>query len=286
MKRILTCIAIILTAQLAIAQKSFKLKLNLEKDKVYYSESAMQQEIQMQQPNGPLSMKQAFTFGYDMKVNSITDSGTLIETTYRKFKVSMMNMEFNSDTPATGNAMFQKIFGSMIGKSFYMVVDKSGAITSVKGMHALVTSMIKDLPANPQMEAGLRNEYNDARMLQNFNQSFNIFSTAPVKVGSTWTKQQNVNLLGNGVSNTVYTVTAITKALASLQAKSTHEFDMNIGAGGKLSGTSVSAIDVDVKSGFPLKGKMDMTLSGNMKNGEGETPAKIISSINITGYIK
>jgi hypothetical protein len=286
MKKLLPFFSLLCLVNIALAQKAITLKLNLKKGVTYYTETTINQEIQLQQPKAPVSMKQTFTFGYDMKVSGVTDSGTIIETTYRKVKLSMMNMEFNSDTPSAGNPMFQKIFGNMVNKSFWIVVNKNGTITSVKGMHDLVSTMIKDLPANPQMESNLRNEYNDAKMLQSFNQSFDIYAAGPVKPGSTWNKKQTTSLLGNGTSTAAYSLISLNKKIASLQATTAHDLEMSIGAGGKLSGTSTSNWVVDTKSGFPLKGKTEMTLEGKMKNGDGYTPARIISSILISGTIK
>ncbi|WP_207426026.1 DUF6263 family protein [Pedobacter sp. SYSU D00535] len=288
MKGIVTfALLLLFSISQAAAQSKALLKLSFEKGRKYSTEMAINQEISLQENNQPLLLKQAFQFGYDMVVEAETSEGQVIRTTYNKIKVEMMGLNYDSENPEASAPLLGNIFGSMIGKSFTLRLDKQGVITDVNGINELMASIIKSMQPDPQVEAAIRASYNNERFLNDFSTSFNIFPSYPVAIGQSWTKDIKGTVLGSTTSKTDYTLMKLGVQTAGILVKNTVDAKLaQSGAQTTLTGSGTGTIEIDRKSGLPLSGTMIIKMEGNINKADTSSPIHITSTHKISGKVQ
>jgi hypothetical protein len=252
------------TAMVKSAKDSVLLKFNFQNGKTYNYTMAIDAVIKKEDQKRATLMK----WNYDMQVVDESKNLKTIKTTYKRIDMAVdmgndQKMEFSSEKKVDAMDFMQmpsKMFGIIKGKSFTMQVNEKGEVVSVSGFdkigEAVVTEMNLPEEMKPMIRQNFQKQFNDDAVKQMFSQSFNALPNKYVKVGDTWKTSGNLSALKQDIS-TVYTVRSIKGSMVLLTGTSKLK-----SSEGESSGTQVSKLIIDAKTGVLLDGVFDQK-SGN-----------------------
>ena len=246
------------------------------------------------------NMKNTIVMTYDLFIKEKDkDQNTVILTTFKKVgfdtKSPQGNVSYDSDVKTEptdmGSAMMSKIFGSMIGQSFSMTVDKEGKVINLTGMETIFNNMIKNLgldtiPGGAESIAGFKEQFSDEQFKKNFGESFNILPTKGVKIGDTWDITTSSDMMGMEMkSKNTYTLKGVEGDLAIVDVISDFNMDKeNSGEGDdmKMDGSQTGTLKIDINTGMAVEGDIKQTINTSQKMMGQEIPMKINGTVNIT----
>ena len=271
-------------AQCSTAEKTTKLAFNLPKGKVYeyVMDMTMSQEAQGQK--GSTSIKGA----YLMEVTDANDSLSTVRTTFDRLGMNMemggMKLDIDSDKADTASGQLsaqamqanpmgamQSLMGGMFrgmkGKSFTMVMDREGKVSSVSGLEEVASGMAGEMNVADDMRSTMQQafaqQFNSEKMKDAF-QSYNIYPNKEVKVGDSWERTATMS----GIElKSKYTVKSIEGNSVSLAMTG----DV---ANPQLKGTQSGTLLVDKNTGLILKGDIEQHFTG---------PVTINSKVSYSG---
>lgn len=284
MKKITLVVLALVTGILA-STAQVTLSFNPAKGATYQYSMDMNQKIKQNLMGQDLDMDQKMVMTYDMKVveNNKTEIKTIFSYTHVYYELvnPMMNMKYDSRNAEnlTGmDAMMGKIFNSLLGKEFEVVILPNGTVKSVSGMDAIIEDMMEavggDMMAQ-QMGESMKAQFSNEAMKTSFEQSFKIYPASSVKVGDSWNVEQSTN--ANGVSmdiKSVYTLKAINNKKATIEIQSDIQ-----GVEGQLSGTQGGELILDTITGLPEKAALTQSLKGTVSANGMEVIVAIESEI-------
>lgn len=270
------------------ATASKMLKFNFEKGKGYDYEMIMNMD---QDVNGQ-QMQMDMTTYYSMDVTAVEGNTKTLTTRFDRFKMKVgangVGLEVDSDKPlrvesdSSGKRnpikMISSLLGAIRGQRFQMKVDDEGNVLEVSGFsdmaQRLVDSMKLEGKEREQMMAQFNSQFNETTVKNQFEKVFHLFPNKTVKVGDTWTKNSDVNMMGSTQHHsTIYTVKEIEGDMVTLDESTKIEggspqakFD------GKITGTIV----IDSRTGLVMNADEDMS----MKTTTGEN--RVFSTIGKT----
>lgn len=243
-------------------------------------------------------MKNTIVMTYDLFIKEKDkDQNTIILTTFKKVgfdtKSPQGNISYDSDVKTEptdmGSAMMANIFGSMIGQSFSMTVDKAGNVTEVTGMEAIFTNMIKSMgldtiPGGEQSIAGFKEQFSDEQFKKNFGESFNILPKKEVKIGDTWDITTSSDMMGIEMnSKNTYTLKEVKDNIAVVDLVSDFNADKKEGEEGmKMDGTQTGTLKIDITTGMTIESNVTQTINSSQKMMGQEVPMKINGTVKIT----
>jgi len=278
MKRIVIT-GICLTFAFTITQAQVTLQFAPEAGANYEYRTEIVQNIKQRVGDRTLPIEETVTMDFLMNVKSRNAKGAETYFTFRDISYllssPMLQMEYDSKKLKSNasplDKMQEKIFGSVVGKSFTLVISPDGTVKNVNGVDA-ITKEIKravaaDGPMGDQMSASEIQQWLGKDALKGmFEQSFRIYPAKEVKVGDHWTVKSKY-----GISNkkstitTVYTLTSIQNDLANISVDATVIFEPAGGVEGTLSGSQAGEIIVNTKTGIPVSSDLTLNINGNVK---------------------
>lgn len=196
-----------------------------------------------------------------------------------KMETMGQQLAYDSSDPSTSSSPLATM-GRLVGKSFEITLTDEGKVTSIKGVDALLNSMVD--PANPNavaMRAQMSKSMNDSTLRSTTEQAFNIYPSHPVKPGDTWSTTTSLAMgaLSMRVAST-YKLNSVSNGLAHLGVAS-----KMIGQGAMdMDGTQTGTLDVETATGMLTDSKITQTLTSKA----GAPNAKIATTIHITGTKK
>ncbi len=271
MKRTLTTVLCLLVG-FSFTMAQVKLAFNPDKGVKYRYCVGMLQDIKQKVMEQSIPMTQKLTTGYDMEViaknkEEMTVSFLFVDI-YYEISSSMLNIKYDSRNPssdATGmNAIFTKLFGSMLGKKLNAVILPDGSVKSVTGMEAIVEEMMKRLEADgamgTQIGQNMQQQFNDEAMCKSFEQSLKVYPSKSLKIGDSYEVIQENNLAGLGVGvKSIYQLDSVDKETAYMTVKSEIS-----GMEGKLTGNQVGSVQFDLKTGILKLSDMEQKFTGTL----------------------
>lgn len=196
-----------------------------------------------------------------------------------KMETMGQKLAYDSRDPSTSSSPLSTM-GRLVGKSFEITLTDQGKVTSIKGVDALLDSMVD--PANPNaaaMRAQLSNSMNDSTLRSSTEREFSIYPSHPVKPGDTWstTTSLAMGILSMRVAST-YKLNSVRNGLAYLgvTSKMTGQGAMD------MDGTQTGTLEVETATGMLTDSKIAQTLTSRA----GAPTAKIVTTIHITGTKK
>ena len=196
-----------------------------------------------------------------------------------KMETMGQKLAYDSSDPSTSSSPLATM-GRLVGKSFEIVLTDKGKVTSIKGVDALLDSMVD--PANPNavaMRAQLSKSMNDSALRSSTEQAFNIYPSNPVKPGDTWstTTSLAMGVLSMRVAST-YKLNSVRngRAYLGVTSKMTGQGAMD------MNGTQTGTLEVETATGMLADSKIAQTLTSKA----GAPTAKIVTNIHITGTKK
>lgn len=288
--------AIALTFSACKSEEELTLKFSPTVSKKYEISMNYKQDADM---GGMGSMQNTIVFVYDLLIKEKDDDkNIMILSTFKKVgfdtKSPQGNMSFDSDVKSEpkdmGSAMLAKIFGSLIGESFSLVVNQDGEVIEVKGMAEVFENMIKNLgldtvPGGMQAVNGFKEQFSNKQFKKNFGESFNILPKEEVKIGDTWDINTSSDMMGmNMEAKNTYTLKEIKGDLAIVGLVSSFNLDKTQeGADAmKMDGTQTGTIKIDINTGMTVDGAITQSISSSTQMMGQEMPMKINGEVKIT----
>lgn len=287
-KVLFTVVALFAVATLSTAQVT--LKFNPQKGSKYQYNQEMIQKINQDVMGQKMVTDQVMRFMYEMDVKESNANSTKMDFVFREVAYSvsnpMMSMKYDSKAPQANpnatDAMMGKIFGSIIGKKFEIVIAPDGSVTSVSGMDEIVNGMIEAVASEgqmaQQMAQGLRQQLSNESMKATMEQVFKQYPSKPVKAGDTWNINVTNGAMGmNMKMNNTYTLKSANAQTAVVGVESTVD-----GMNGQITGTQTGTIEYDTKTGIPKTSELKQDMKGKVSAQGMEIPMDIDSTIKIT----
>jgi hypothetical protein len=252
------------------ATTSKMLKFNFEPGKSYVYDmiSDFDQEVGGQKQQFSMTAQ----YGLDVKAanNGVTDIVTKFNAIKLTMQVAGFTVEADTEKPlksdTTGELnpadMMNRMFHAIKGQTFNMKVDAEGKVLEVTGMEEMANKMIESMGMGEEFASTLRQtfqeQFNDARMKEQFERAFFIFPGKEVKVGESWVKEHNMPGQETGSFKTTYTVESIEGDIVHLDVNSVFGGDEK---SAKMSGTQKGNMSVDARTGLIMESDLDMDIA-------------------------
>ncbi|WP_461451485.1 DUF6263 family protein [Mucilaginibacter sp.] len=306
MKTLLSSLFLLLILSNCQAQK-YKPALNLVKGNTYFTNSTVTSSI-TQTYNG-----QDVNIAIDMAAKTAFNVTDVMDTIYH-MQVSYVSIglkvvspagtvEMNSDNKDPKD-MSSTFLAGMINKPFSVTVTRTGHVLEVKNIENIINAIFANLPQvdetqKAQMKAQFMQSFGETAFKGNLEQTLAIYPSVKVAKNDSWvikTSMQSVmsaNLVSTyqlqDVTDTYYQIhgdskvsTAITSTPAQINGMPV-KYD--------LSGTIVTDIKADKKTGWVIEEKLKQDIGGNLDildnpkiPGGMKMPMKIHSDINTTDH--
>jgi hypothetical protein len=278
MKKILTLSILLISIAYCQAQKSL-LILTLEKDVEYiqstHSEATIDQDINGQKMHMVMDIKGTMSY----LVKSVDGEGFNMDVAYRSLNMSMQlpqgTMEFSSEKQVEGD-IFSSILSQMKHKVFQVRMTKYGKITEVKNIETLFESAFSNIPEIPaaqlaQIKTQLLKAYGEEAFKGNIEMVTAIYPNEKVKSGDDWVINTQLESGMSANVTTTYKFVDSTKEHYLITGKSiikTADKDAYIETNGMpmkfdLTGSMISAIKIDKKSGWIVDAKINQDIQGD-----------------------
>ncbi|MDP4184947.1 MAG: DUF6263 family protein [Bacteroidota bacterium] len=275
-KLILIVLGITLSVFAFSAQKS-EIKLNLTAGKTYKLQQKSDQTITQSIMGNEMNIHNEMSSVMAVKVIQASNGIYQLEITTEKMSIKMTTpmsvMEFDSQKPVEDNP-FSKSLSQFVGKSYKAKINKSGQILEIKGMTDIMNNVINsftNLDANTkaQLNQQLSQMFGDDALKEALKSAFTIYPQIPVAIGDSWNTKSNLAGLPIIIDNT-WTLAANTPTGTTITSKSTilpkgdNIKIMGFSAKYNVTGTMVSSLNLDPKSGWTKEGKSTINMSGKL----------------------
>lgn len=304
MKRIINFLFALILVSYCQAQKE-RYELNLTKGEIYtqkmVSNISIVQTVNGQQLNINMSIIGNMTYKVIDIQNSVYDLEVRYESLSMKMSLPNGVLEFNSEKNDEKD-IFSSVLGVMKGKPFLVKMTKTGKINEVKNIDLLFSKLFEKFPQLPeaqkqQIQSQLMQAYGEKAFKGNIEMCSAIFPDSLVSKGDKWII--NVKLESGIAINmeTTYELKEVNDSDCVFSGTSkieTADKDAYIQSNGMplkydMSGTMISEIKVNRKSGWVIESKINQTLKGtsqikdNPKMPGGITiPMTMINEMTIT----
>ena len=252
-----------------------KLSYNPELGTKYEYLMDMVQNIKQNVMGQEIPMETKMTITHLMEIKEKTSQEIKVQMTYQSFLFAvtspMMKMTYDSKSSATNSSemdkMMEKMFSTMIGKPFIIVIEPNGTVKSVSGMDEIIKNMVGAISADgqvaAQMGAQMSQQFSDESMKNSFSQTFNVYPDHAIKVGDTWDKSTTIPMNNMNLS---YKSNNTLKEISSNKATIAVTGDINMDTGeGKLTGTQTGSFIADAKTGLPVTSEITQNMKGTIK---------------------
>ena len=279
MRKILSLVIVVLI--LTSCQKKVKLELNLTKNETYLQKFTS--DIMMTETvNGqPVDINMTVGGTLSFKVLEIHDSIYNMEVKYKNITMKMnmhgQNVEFNSEKKDS-NDIFSTIMGYMTGKSFYMDLSKNWKIKEVRGTDSIFAGIFDLFPSIPedkkqQIKEQMKQSFGEKTFKGNIQMTATTFPDTKIGKGDKWKTSSILESSMTSNIETEFELKDITDScFVIIGSSKLKTIDKGDGFGfGKLkikynmTGTLISEIKIDKKTGWIVTGKVNQEMSGDAK---------------------
>jgi len=255
-KTIYTLIALLMLSSMQAEQ--FKLQLNLKKGESYRQKMSSDMSIAQNVGGTDMNIKMNITAGVLYKVIGISNDLYEMEVFYENMSMKMnmpgVDMAFDSENDVPDNPqskMLSNMLRTMVNKSFFMKLSKTGKVSEVKGVDSLFAHMFDNVPEigeaqKQQFYKQMSDAYGEKALKGNFEMSAAIFPDKAVSQGDKWNIKTELNSGMQMQVSTDYTLNGISDSAYHLLGTSA----MN----------TINNDSVSVVNGMPMRYDM----SGNM----------------------
>lgn len=238
---------------------------------------ALTQEIDKEKA---ITIHQNMTLTNAYRVVALKPGNRTVSVTYERITMSsgnqLFSLDYDSENDNGTDPMYEDL-RNLIDKNFKMVISPAGDI----------------IASEPVMKkryerAGAYN-FDDSSIRKIMLHVLQVYPSRKVEAGSIWEKSYSTSVgFANVRVRNKYQLISIEKGIAHIElqgrissdnAEQTQNSDM------QLKGTQNGEMDIDIKSGLVLNGKISQQLSGNMNITGQTTPVDIESDIYILGTV-
>ncbi len=294
----MTIIRTILTAIAACAilcatAQTYDLKLDLKKGLMWDQTMTMNMTMDEAIAGQQIKMDMTADFGFSQEVKSVEANGDyVIESTYNHIgvKVSAMGhtMTYDSDLKKQKDSiaeMMGQTFRRVLDKKFLVTVSPKGKVSKVSGLREILEDLRANTAANTIQLA--QTFFDEDKIISNYSSAFGYFPNHAVKVGESWImghKMQSIvpiDISGNYTLKEVKGNTAVIGLAADIAMKNDTMEVQGLTAKMDLKGNYSGDYKMDLRSGLPLAGSMDMPVSGTMEVMNTIVPLNVKTSMDM-----
>lgn len=202
---------------------------------------------------------------------------SLVEITYNRLAVEtstgMFSVVIDSDSDEENNPV-NNALKTLINKPFYAKFSPQGDLLSIKGIKEVLDKVVNNLDVEDEMQQVYSNlinqSFGEENLTENF-QQFNLsFPDYPVKMGDSWSYDQNANssqfqLILQNTATLSGKVTNGYRIILKSEMSTPAENVINMEgfeAKMEMKGSQVGEIVVDPKTGISKSGMMSQELDG------------------------
>ena len=280
---------------IASAQQA-RLSFNPEKGIRYEYHTEMMQNVKTTVMGQVVPTEIVMCISYMMEIVEKTEQGTTAQFTYNEIVHTVsslyMNMGYDSkkpvENPSDIDQMLSKMFGEMLGKSFFAVIAPDGSVQSVTGMEAIGERMTNAIAGDGQMIAQLgaqmKEQFNDSAMKNMLEQSFKFYPANPVRVGNSWNVENATSISNfNVINKSKYTLRSINRNIATVAVDAKIEMNPDSSAmEGNVGGTQKGTMTIDTRTGIPLTSNFTQNIKGSVKAQGIDVQMEIVSKSKST----
>jgi hypothetical protein len=279
-----------------MTQAQVKLAFKPETGSKYTYQTEIVQDIKQSAMGRELPIEETVTMGFLMDIQNSNGKETgaqfsLQDVSYL-LSSPMMKMSYDSKKPTENpNALdkiHEKIFGSVLGKSYVLSIAPDGSVNSVTGVDAVIVGIAQAVAADGEMGAQLSSSLTSQWLGESaikgmFEQTFRVFPSNGIKPGDSWTIESNY-----GVSNkksdikTLYSLQDVKDGVATISVKATVELNPGGGLEGTLTGTQSGILLVDAKTGIPVSSDLTLNIKGPVKQQQVEIQMEMAAKMKTT----
>lgn len=185
-------------------------------------------------------------------------------------------INYNSSGPKEDNdPNISAVYDAMLNHPFELIYTEQGKIIEAPGIDEMLEAVFSTLPS--EARAIMEAQMNEEVFLQMFQAASNFYPSVPVKKGSKWNSDVELNFMGMTMDvNTSYTLLSREDGKANIAVNGTIKTDPNapgLEMGGMtmkydLKGTQSGSIVVEESTGLPIHMELEQNMGGivNMDN--------------------
>jgi len=266
-----------LVSGFTVASAQVKLSFNPEKGTKYEYQTEMTSNNKSNVMGQEVPVEMEISLKYLMEIMDKTPQEIQVQFTCQEIAYiissPMMKMGYDSkkpiENPSNMDNIFGKMLNGMLGSSIMMVFGHDGSVKSITGMEIIAENMTNavanDGQIAAQMVAPVKQQFSETSMKSSFEQSFKIYPDHPVRTGNSW-NMESVTMLNNMNTNfkSKYTLKNTNRNITAVAVVSDMEINPVAGMEGKLAGTQTGTINIDTKTGLPVKSDMTQNIKGSV----------------------
>lgn len=271
------------------AAEKIDLKLRLKQGQKYGMQTTVDQKVSQTIQEQEQKIRQMIAMGMGFEVLAVDANGVAsVKTSYQTIHVKISGpmgvIEYDStkpDAPVDANnpaaQMMAQMYRAMVGQSLVMKVNPRGKVVEVKGFKKMIQRMIEkisgDDDAKRTTKEFMKNFLSEDKIKMMGSNMMMAFPPRPVGIGDSWVDKESMSIgFPIEIANT-YTLKERKNGMAIVDVSSKMDFGekdapvemgpvkMNMKMTGRVRGTS----QIDEASGWMIRSKMKMQLSGQMK---------------------
>ena len=288
------------------AQK-VKPALNLVKGNTYYTVSTVTSSVKQSYNGQDVTIAIDMTAKTAFNIVDIKDTIYTMQVSYTGIAMKIVSpngtVQMNSDKK--DNADLSSTFlSAMINKPFSVTISKSGKVLEVKNIENIINSIFVTLPQmddtqKAQLKAQFMQSFGETAFKGNLEQTLAIYPSIKVAKGDSWIINTVMHSVMSANIATTYQLQEVTDTYyqihgdAKITTAGNGEVSQINGMPVKynLSGTLVSDIKADKKTGWVIEEKLKQDVSGTIDiqdnpkiPGGMKVPMKIHSDISTTDH--
>ena len=186
--------------------------------------------------------------------------------------------------------MLGQTFSKVIGKKFLVTVSPKGKVSKVTGLKELLADMMASSTPNAVQLA--QTFFDEDKIVSNYSSAYGYFPDHAVKLGETWTNKNKIQSVVPVDMTSTYTLkevkgnTAVIGMAADLAMKNDSMEVQGMTAKMDLKGTFAGDYKMDMKSGLPTAGTLEMPITGSMEVMNMTVPMNVKSSMDMRCKIR
>jgi hypothetical protein len=259
------------------------------------------QQFMSQEMKISLTMGMKTTF----EVKESQDNSYTLEGKYKELKVDAgmpgmeaanISFDSNTDKDVATETDLGPMFKAIIDKPFEVVMNKNGKVKSVKGISALLETMLstfdESIPEDTrqQLAGQFGAQFSEEAFASQFEQSSGLLPDKPVEPGDSWDTQITTTASNFKLSiKMTSTLKSIEDNIVTLNVEGTvsapedNEQEIN-GVKTKISlkGTQQGTIKLNKDTGWTVSSDMMLNFNGEIEAGGMKVPIYVASKITVT----
>ena len=262
-----------------VANAQYRLALNLEKGAIYYHRTSATLVINEDVNGQKIDINTTISGTMSFKVIDKSATDFQLETSYTELGMTMKtpngDISFSSKKPADDKDVFSILLRNMLNHSFVITMQANGKIKEIKGIDSLWDNIMTGLPEmdetkKTQVLNQLKQSYGENSLRGNIEQITAIFPEGKVKLNDVWETRVALKSTMSALVVNHFKLIDYNKQFANIEdsanMKTTDaETQVNgLPAVYNLSGTTISKIKIDAKTGWISEAEIKQHLKGTV----------------------